>query len=243
MTDSRPAPADDPRTQRLMGALLGVLALVAAGALLWVWLEDNGFLRGGDGTEIQAQGNDDYDPWAVPAKPKERPEFKDVTTCGDMTTRARVCSVDFDVDAAFEPVSADKKGQLVVPTHSDHPAVGWFDETVPIGSAQGTSLLAGHVDYPWDSPTLAALKTAKPGQKLWVSDGDGAVHTYTASQVREPLPRGALPADVYAADGAAGLSMVTCTGDYVQLGEGTDWSYTHNLIADFTLDPEPSPVP
>lgn len=243
MTEPDLATPTEERSQRAMGLVLAALSLVAAVALLWVWLDDNGLLRGGSGIGVESGSGEEYDPWAVPAKPKERAEFKDVTDCGDMLTRARVCSTDFDVDATFEHVSADEKGQLVIPTHADHPAVGWFQDTAPVGSSSGNSVLAGHVDYPWDNPTLAALKTAKPGQKLWVSDGNGNVFSYTVTTVREPTPRTSVPSDLFVQDGPASLSMVTCTGEYVQIEGTTDWTYTHNLIVDFALDPELAPAP
>lgn len=164
-------------------------------------------------------------------------------TCGDLTTRARVCSPSIGVDAALEPVGTDGADAMVVPTHADRAAIGWYEESAPVGAAQGNAVLAGHVDHPAEAPALGTLHTARPGQKLWVSDGAGAVHSYTVVAVREPTPREALPQDVFELTGEPGLSLITCSGDYVRPDGSPTWSYTNNLVVDLALDPETAPVP
>ncbi|MFF0943882.1 class F sortase [Kocuria sp. CPCC 205300] len=164
-------------------------------------------------------------------------------TCGDMATQARVCSPSLGIDAAFEGVGAEFAGNMAVPTHDDHAAIGWYSESAPIGAEQGNAVLAGHVNYPYDAPALGTLYTAQPGQKLWVSDGSGGVFSYTVTTVREPTPRNEPPLDIFELTGDPGLSLVTCSGDYVQPDGSPSWSYTNNLIVDLALDPEVAPVP
>jgi LPXTG-site transpeptidase (sortase) family protein len=132
---------------------------------------------------------------------------------------------------------------MAVPTHEDRAAIGWYSASAPIGGKQGNAVLAGHVDYPYEAPALATLYTAQPGQKLWVSDGTGGVFSYTVTAVREPTPRDAPPPDIFKLTGDPGLSLVTCSGDYVQPDGAPSWSYTNNLIVDLALDPETAPVP
>jgi hypothetical protein len=164
-------------------------------------------------------------------------------SCGDMQTRARVCSPSIGIDASFEAVGADSAGNMAVPTHADHAAIGWYSLSAPIGAKQGNAVLAGHVDYPYETPTLGTLYTAQPGQKLWVSNGSGTVRSYTVVTVREPTPRTALPKDIFELTGEPGLSLITCSGDYVQPDGSPTWSYTNNLIVDLALDPETASVP
>ncbi|WP_160310769.1 class F sortase [Kocuria sp. SM24M-10] len=164
-------------------------------------------------------------------------------TCGDLLTRARACSPSIGVDAALEAVGKDGSGAMFVPTHADRAAIGWYEESAPIGAAQGNAVLAGHVDHPAEAPALGTLYTAQPGQKLWVSDGAGAVHSYTVVAVREPSPRTGLPQDVFELTGEPGLSLITCSGDYVRPDGSPTWSYTNNLVVDLALDPETAPIP
>ncbi|WP_309050778.1 class F sortase [Streptomyces sp.] len=164
-------------------------------------------------------------------------------TCGDLSVRARVCSPSIGIDAALDTMGTDDAGNMAVPTHENRAAIGWYSASAPIGGEQGNTVLAGHVDYPYDAPALATLYTAQPGQKLWVSNRIGGVFSYTVTTVREPTPRDAPPRDIFELTGDPGLSLVTCSGDYVQPDGAPSWSYTNNLIVDLALDPETAPVP
>ncbi|MFI7585159.1 class F sortase [Kocuria sp. M1N1S27] len=175
--------------------------------------------------------------------PGAHPAVRGPETCGGLSARARVCSPSLGIDAALESVGADAAGNMAVPTHEDRAAIGWYSASAPVGGQQGNAVLAGHVDYPYDAPALATLYTAQPGQQLWVSDGAGGVHSYTVTTVREPTPRDAPPREIFELTGDPGLSLVTCSGDYVQPDGSPSWSYTNNLIVDLALDPETAPVP
>ena len=175
--------------------------------------------------------------------PGDHPAVRGPETCGDLSSRARVCSPSIGIDAALESMGQDDAGNMAVPTHEDRAAIGWYSVSAPIGGERGNAVLAGHVDYPYDAPALATLYTAQPGQKLWVSDGTGGVFSYTVTTVREPTPRDAPPRDIFALTGDPGLSLITCSGDYVQPDGGPSWSYTNNLIVDLALDPVTAPVP
>jgi hypothetical protein len=237
-----------------LAALLAVLSIAAAGLAIHQWTsttEATGFggdVQHGDPASVSAPGPLDAssllpeDARAV-GDPGAHRAVRGPHTCGDMATRARVCSPSLGIDAAFEPVGADAAGNMVVPTHDDHAAIGWYSASAPIGAEQGNAVLAGHVDHPYDAPALGTLYTAQPGQKLWVSDGTGGVFSYTVTTVREPTPRSNPPRGIFALTGEPGLSLVTCSGDYVQQDGSPSWSYTNNLIVDLALDHETAPVP
>lgn len=246
--------ADTTRTRNrsLLSVLLALVSLAAAGLFVQQHLGGSvvvgGDVQHADPASVSAPG-----PLAAASlAANEAREAGDpgpgagVTgpeTCGDLLARARVCSPSIGVDAALETVGTDGAGAMTVPTHADRAAIGWYEESAPIGAAQGNAVLAGHVDHPADAPALGALYTAQPGQKLWVSDGAGAVHSYTVVTVREPTPRTALPQDVFELTGEPGLSLITCSGDYVRPDGSPTWSYTNNLVVDLALDPETVPVP
>lgn len=234
-------------------ALAGV-SLTAVGILVLPWLA--GTPAAGFGGDVQHS-----DPAAVSAPgpvnvslratddarsagdPGAHPAVRGPETCGDLSARARVCSPSIGIDAALESMGTDTAGNMAVPTHEDRSTIGWYSASAQIGGEHGNAVLAGHVDYPYDAPALATLYTAQPGQKLWVSDGAGGVFSYTVITVREPTPRDAPPRDIFELTGDPGLSLVTCSGDYVQPDGAPSWSYTNNLIVDLALDPEPAPLP
>ncbi|PWF82246.1 hypothetical protein DEJ38_05935 [Kocuria rosea] len=237
-----------------LAAALAVVSLSAVGLLVLPWLA--GTPAAGFGGHVQHS-----DPAAVSAPepvyasslaaddaraigdPGSHSAVPGPETCGDLSVRARICSPSIGIDAALESMGTDAAGNMAVPTHADRAAIGWYSASAPIGGEQGNAVLAGHVDYPYDAPALATLYTAQPGQKLWVSDGTGGVFSYTVTTVREPTPRDAPPRDIFALTGDPGLSLVTCSGDYVQPDGGPSWSYTNNLIVDLALDPVTDPVP
>ncbi|WP_336649831.1 class F sortase [Kocuria rosea] len=237
-----------------LAVALAVVSLSAVGLLVLSWLA--GTPAAGFGGDVQHS-----DPAAVSAPgpvsvsalaaddaraagdPGAHPAVRGPETCGDLSARSRVCSPSLGIDAELESMATDAAGNMTVPTHEDRSAIGWYSASAPIGGEQGNAVLAGHVDYPYDIPALATLYTAQPGQKLWVSDGTGGVFSYTVTTVREPTPRDAPPRDIFELTGDPGLSLVTCSGDYVQPDGAPSWSYTNNLIVNLALDPVTAPVP
>ncbi|WP_309054921.1 class F sortase [Streptomyces sp.] len=231
-----------------------MVSLAAVGLLAVPWLigapvaSFGGDVQHGDPASLSAPvpvGADSLSPDDARAvgDPGAHPAVRSPETCGDFSARAQVCSPSIGIDAALESMGQDDAGNMAVPTYEDRAAIGWYSASAPIGGEQGNAVLAGHVDYPYDAPALATLYTAQPGQRLWISDGTGGVFSYTVTTVREPTPRDAPPRDIFELTGDPGLSLVTCSGDYVQPDGAPSWSYTNNLIVDLALDPETAPVP
>jgi hypothetical protein len=249
-----PTPRTVGRRVPVLPALLAAVSLSATGLAVLQWVGD--FPATGFSADVQHENPAPVSapaPLAVSAlSPDEARAAGDAgphesvhgpKSCGNMADRARVCSPSLGVDAELEAVGTDKAGNLAVPTHEDHAAIGWYSASAPIGAMEGNSVLAGHVDYPYSAPALGTLYTARPGQKLWISNGTGNVHSYTVTAVREPTPRTEPPKDIFELTGEPGLSLITCSGDYVQPDGSPTWSYTNNLIVDLALDPETAPVP
>jgi hypothetical protein len=241
-----------PKKFPVLPTLLALVSLAATGLLVQQQLDGSvvvgGDVQHADPASVSAPGplsaaSSTADDARTAGDPGPGTSVTGPETCGDLLTRARVCSPSIGVDADLEAVGTDGSGAMVVPTHEDRAAIGWYEESAPIGAAQGNAVLAGHVDHPAEAPALGTLYTAQPGQKLWVSDGAGAVHSYTVVAVREPTSRTALPQDVFELTGEPGLSLITCSGDYVRPDGSPTWSYTNNLVVDLALDPQTAPVP
>lgn len=251
---SKPSPGSTGTGRTALSIVLAVVSLSAVGLLVLPWVIGapaagfGGDVQHGDPAAVSAPGpvnasSISADDARSAGDPGAYRTVRGPETCGDLSARARICSPSLGIDAALEFMGQDDAGNMAVPTFEDRAAIGWYSASAPIGGEQGNAVLAGHVDYPYDAPALATLYTAQPGQKLWVSDGAGGVFSYTVTTVREPTPRDAPPRDIFELTGDPGLSLVTCSGDYVQPDGAPSWSYTNNLIVDLALDPETAPVP
>ncbi len=144
----------------------------------------------------------------------------------------RLSIPDLGVDAGVEDRPVTEGGDLVIP--GDPRVVGRWDGGSPLTSAQGTTLLAGHVDIHGDLGALHELASIEPGAEVRTSDAKGHVTRWrvTGLDVRrkEDLP-------TFAADGPRTLVLVTCGGPVLRHGNG--WTYRDNVIV--TALPEPAP--
>ena len=254
INNSAPSPGRTATGRTVLSVVFAVVSLSAVGLLTFPWATGSaaagfgGDIQHSEPTSVSAPGPENTaslaaDDARAAGDPGAHRSVRGPETCGDLSSRARVCSPSIGIDAALKSMGQDDAGNMAVPTYEDRAAIGWYSVSAPIGGERGNAVLAGHVDYPYDAPALATLYTAQPGQKLWVSDGTGGVFSYTVTTVREPTPRDAPPRDIFALTGDPGLSLITCSGDYVQPDGGPSWSYTNNLIVDLALDPETAPVP
>ncbi|MEP7161971.1 MAG: class F sortase, partial [Dermatophilaceae bacterium] len=76
------------------------------------------------------------------------------------------------IDAPLVAEGLDARGSLVVP--GDPGTVGLWDGGPDLGAAEGTTLLAGHVDVAGVGPgALVGLSRVAPGAWMITSDGLG----------------------------------------------------------------------
>ncbi len=126
--------------------------------------------------------------------------------------------------APVEAVAADADGALRLP-ESPH-RLGWWALGGTPGSGRGTVLVAGHVDLRHKGPgVFAALREVPLGARVELVTADGERHRYliTARRVHR---KEALPRDLFDAEGAARLALVTCTGRWRPEAGG----YEENLV-------------
>ncbi|GAA3313925.1 class F sortase [Arthrobacter ramosus] len=101
----------------------------------------------------------------------------------------------------------DDAGYLVIP---EAPKAATYTGSAAVCSAKGSTLLAGHVNFPNGSPApIASLVRVTKGMPLYVSDWAGVTCRYKIIGL-ESLAKTSLPADTFAIEGPPLLRVVTC---------------------------------
>lgn len=101
----------------------------------------------------------------------------------------------------------DDSGYLVVP---DASKAARYTESATVCAEKGSTLLAGHVNFPDGSlAPMASLVRVTKGMPLYVSDKSGVTCRYKIIRL-ESLAKTSLPADTFATEGPHLLRVVTC---------------------------------
>jgi sortase (surface protein transpeptidase) len=117
------------------------------------------------------------------------------------------------VDAPVEPVGVRDDGQMALPDDVDR--LGWY-RFGPVPGAEGSAVLAGHVDDADQGlGALAPLRDAEPGAEVVSTDAAGTATRWRVVS-REVLEKQALPVDrLFARTGEPRLVLVTCGGPFL----------------------------
>ncbi|KUH38669.1 MULTISPECIES: class F sortase [Streptomyces] len=122
-----------------------------------------------------------------------------------------------------DPV-AGAGGTLDVPASPSR--LGWWALGAPPGAARGTLLIAGHLDSAEEGPgPFEALHSLPMGAYAHVAAADGSRHAYRIV-ARRTYPAGALPGDLFSAEGRPRLVLVTCAGAF----DPEERVYAENLV-------------
>lgn len=152
------------------------------------------------------------------------------------------------------PAKLPAGGQLTVPSISvevpvgvsanlsdlpDAPQVVQFDESVPLGSKQGKTVIAGHVDYMPNPIDLGATKlspfgqlhTASPCDHIYAATADGVQHEYVLTDMYTVAQEQIEDSGIYTDSGTPAIVLVTCSGPSVSDARGDDlFAYQYNLV-------------
>ena len=117
------------------------------------------------------------------------------------------------IDAPVDPVGVEPQGEMTLPADVDR--VGWYRFGPVPGAAEGTAVVAGHVDDAEQGlGALAPLRTAEPGDEVLVEAADGAVTRWTVGS-RERIEKPGVPlGDLFARTGSPQLVLITCGGPF-----------------------------
>jgi hypothetical protein len=129
------------------------------------------------------------------------------------------------IDAVVDPVGVEPEGGMSIPADVDR--VGWYRFGPVPGAAQGTAVLAGHVDdRDQGLGALAPLRTIEPGTELLVTDAVGAVVRWRVVS-RELIDKRRVPLDLlFTRTGPPRLVLLTCGGPFLAQLHG----YRDNVV-------------
>jgi Sortase domain len=130
------------------------------------------------------------------------------------------------VDAPIVPVGVDRAGAMAVPPSLD--SVGWFNRG-PSPGQPGSAVIDGH--YGASQPAVfRALRLLRPGDEIQVVWPNGRIDSFQVA-TKETVPLDAHPAGLFTRTGAARLSLITCSGPWIDSSR----TYSDRLIVTATL--------
>lgn len=142
-------------------------------------------------------------------------------------TRLGVPSLSLDLPVI--PVGVKDDGSMELP--SSVATIGWYRfGPVPVG-AQGTTVLAAHVDSRTEGVgPFAELRNVDKGSRITLRLADGHLQAYRVTRVHS-YPKQQVPLDsVFATSGPPRLILITCGGGYDRSHGG----YQDNLVVEAT---------
>jgi hypothetical protein len=131
------------------------------------------------------------------------------------------------VDAPVVPVGVvAETSEMELPP--DIATVGWYRPGVAPGSAEGSAVLAGHVDSRVaGAGVFFRLERLQPGDPVSVTLADGTELRYEVvgrrRYAKEELPT----TELFATSGAARLVLITCGGEF----DSATGHYVDNIVA------------
>lgn len=114
-------------------------------------------------------------------------------------------------------------GELQLP--EDPARVGWWAAGGLPGQAEGTVVLAGHMDGLQRGGAMSALLDVHPDDVVSLEDTNGNVHDYRVVE-RSTTPQESLDPALFATDGPHRLVLVTCGGTY----DDATGRYSENIV-------------
>ncbi len=234
LTDSagaEPEGADNPRRIRRW-LVVGLLVIVAGAlAVLGVSLIQHGAKHTAAPPAPLPSQTFSVDPAAIAALPaiitRLNPTPGSTTPCPASATASHVIVSALCIDAPIVP-EVIKGNELIIP--SDVHQVGLWMQGAGLTSKDGTTLLAGHVNFIGQGDgAFADLYKAEPGMSITVVDAAGKATAWRAISM-SVVSKSKLPPAVFAGTGGARrLVLVTCGGP-VDFVPGYGYSYRDNVI-------------
>lgn len=130
-----------------------------------------------------------------------------------------------DANIAVEPYGVSADGQMDVP--DDAALAAWYQFGKTPADGVGTTVIAAHAGSE-ETPIgpLYALKDARPGEEVTVTDEDGQRHQYHVSEVQQLGKEGLDFTPFFERTGEHRLVLITCGGQWMP----EESSYADNVI-------------
>jgi LPXTG-site transpeptidase (sortase) family protein len=150
-------------------------------------------------------------PGAAPAG-EERPAFP---------TRLSIPSL--DVDATVVAVGLEPDGSMEIPGATE---AGWYHYGARPGDAEGSAVIAAHVDHLKQPGVFINLRRLEIGSDVSVLDADGRSHHFVVTE-RFQIDKDELPsAELFRTTGEPTLTLITCGGKFSPKAR----SYADNIV-------------
>lgn len=148
------------------------------------------------------------------APPRPRAEAPPSRQAAPAVAGPELLSVpDADVRAEVVPVGLAPDGSLEIP--EDPAVLGWWSSGAVPGSTEGATVVAAHIDAAGaGTGPMLRLVDAPMGTAVDVTTTAGASVTYRVVERRSYPKADGLPRDLFAADGAPRLVLITCGGAF-----------------------------
>ncbi|MCJ1684963.1 MULTISPECIES: class F sortase [unclassified Rathayibacter] len=136
------------------------------------------------------------------------------------------------IDMPVQPVGVADDGTMELVADTD--VAGWYRYGRGLDAAEGTTVIAAHVDsLTYGLGPFAELKKAQPGQRIGLTGDDGVQRVYTVDTVETTEKTTVDLSSVFVQDGAARLVLITCGGDF-------DYD-TRHYLSNVVVTATPSP--
>ena len=134
------------------------------------------------------------------------------------------------VDLPVLPVGVTADGQMQVPAQAEQ--AGWYEYGPAPGSAQGSAVIAAHVDSVASRGLgpFARLKDLAVGDAVTVRLADGSTVTYAVERVDSMPKTDVVWHDVFTSDGPPRLVLITCGGRW----QPAVRHYANNIMVQLT---------
>ncbi len=202
--------------------------LKSRGALRLAMIVAGVALVGGSGVAVAAA---DLQPRAsrpTTAAPAIRPapnQYHPAPPQAAVVAPVRIQIPGIGVDAPIEPVGVTAALEMATPTQTAD--TGWYQSGSAPGQP-GDAVIDGHLDTQTGAPAVfARLSQVRPGDALSVTLADGTQVRFKIDRVAS-VPTQQRPAGLFANDGPARLTLITCSGPW----DATRGVYAERLVVD-----------
>ena len=136
------------------------------------------------------------------------------------------------IDMPVQPVGVADDGTMELVPDTD--VAGWYRFGRGLDAAEGTTVIAAHVDsLTYGLGPFAELKKAQPGQRIGLTGEDDVQRVYTVDTVETTEKTTVDLSKVFVQDGAPRLVLITCGGDF-------DYD-TRHYLSNVVVTATPSP--
>jgi sortase (surface protein transpeptidase) len=203
-----------PRRSALIVMTISILLLIGAAAL-WA---------------VQGSGDPSADLVGAPETTTSTTTTTVATTTSTTSTTVappavpvRLAIPTLGVDAQVVPVGLEPNGEMQVPPADQ---AGWYFYGPRPGEADGTAVIAAHVDYGGQRGVFFDLRSLEVGAEVVVADESGVPRRFVVTE-RFQVDKDQLPIEqIFVADGPPGLTLITCGGSF----DSGARSYRDNIV-------------